>query len=67
MKSAEQMPNLQCPLCETDSLEYRLIEGRTHAWVCGECPAVLMEFYTDDNSMDVHNSLNGVKADEQTV
>ncbi len=67
MKEAKDMPPLECPLCKAPTLEYRQIKGRTHAWVCEECPAVLMEFYDAQNSLDVHNSVNGVKDDEQTT
>jgi|SRR5699024_3001552 len=42
----------KCPLCEADSMVYteikniNALEGVTHKWSCEDCPALLVEYYT---------------------
>jgi|SRR5690625_2712224 len=51
-EETKHLAPFKCPLCESDSMEYREIKnnkalsGLTHKWVCEECPAVLFEYYT---------------------
>ncbi len=50
----------KCPLCEVRTLEYEKIEtnlGETHAWICSECPAIVMEFYEDRDAHNLHKRL----------
>jgi len=48
----ENIAPFDCPLCEANTMEYKPVEnedaltGVTHKWVCMDCPAILMEYYT---------------------
>lgn len=47
-----------CPLCEQGLMEGRMIEDKTAVWVCKDCPAVLLEFYTDENTKHLQSYLS---------
>lgn len=48
---------LRCPLCFKPNMDYKKINERTHIWICPECPAVLFEYYSNDNLEDLKNTL----------
>ncbi len=60
---AKEIKPLKCPLCETESLVFKLIQDETNAWYCGECPAVLIEFYNDENTKQLHEHLSVGKSE----
>lgn len=47
-----------CPLCETGTMEGRMIEDTTPVWVCEECPAVLFEFSEHQNTEHLKSYLS---------
>lgn len=48
---------IHCPLCESKHFNYTET-GDTHVWVCGNCPAVLFEYYDQVNVEVVAEYLN---------
>lgn len=44
----ESKETLICPLCEDETLVYRSEEA-THVWICEICPAILFEYWFDED------------------
>lgn len=45
-----------CPLCKGE-IQYQRVNVVTHAWVCGECPFVGFEYYSDEDSSNIYDEL----------
>lgn len=47
---------IHCPMCSTEKdkieMEYRTVDD-THAWICPECPNVMLEFHFTKNIDDL--------------
>lgn len=48
---------MKCPNCET-VLEHRE-QGKTHIYVCPECPFIGFEYLNKDNIFDLYENLEG--------
>lgn len=68
-KTKNDMFGMDCPICQDGYMGYTAepnpqahgtdAEGNkvTHIWVCDTCPAVLLEWYTHDDSKKLHETL----------
>lgn len=63
------MGMIKCPLCEELAMEYKHIGEEpkvTHAWVCIECPGVLVEWYQKDDTERLAEYLQRPWADQSS-
>ena len=47
-------PVLACPLCDC-TMEYK--KGKTHMWICPDCPAVVFEYIDINDLNDLYEQL----------
>lgn len=62
MKKLYENDVVTCPICGDSTMEYKPIHGvnkQTEIWVCPECPAVLFEYWTDEDVIQLMEKLNG--------
>jgi hypothetical protein len=48
--------DLMCPLCN-EKMNYKKVGDDTYMWSCETCPAILFEYYDDNNTLELYKYL----------